>query len=272
MNKNQDKEKIISAYEKAAQDGIDPRCIPQKLENPVPVHDEIIYPNYSDEEQSNWKILYNRQMKFLPGRACDEYMEGVSKLNLSDKKIPYLKELSHIFFHSTGWKVARVPGLIHEQNFFEMLRRKVFPSTDYIRAKEELDYTPAPDLFHDIFGHMPLLTNKNFTSFYQMFGEAAMKAEGINRKYLETFHWFTVEFGLIRKPEGMRIYGAGIVSSHGEVQNALSDKVEVMEFNPERIVIQDYDVWHLQPILFAIESFEQLEQGFKEWTKKAGLF
>jgi phenylalanine-4-hydroxylase len=271
MNKNKDEEKIVSAYEKAAQDGIDPRCVPQKLENRVPEHDEIVYPNYSSEEQSNWKFLYNRQMQFLPGRACEEYIEGASKLNLSEEKIPYLKDLSHIFYNSTGWKVARVPGLIHEQNFFELLRRKVFPSTDYIRGKAELDYTPAPDLFHDIFGHMPLLTNKNFASFYQMFGEAAMKAEGVNRKYLETFHWFTVEFGLIKQSEGMRIYGAGIVSSHGEVQNALSGNVEVKEFDPEKIVVQDYDVWHLQPILFAIESFEQLEQGFKEWTKKTGL-
>lgn len=271
MNKKEEEKKIISAYEKAAQDGIDPRCIPQKLENPVPEHEEIIYPNYTAEEQSNWSFLYNRQMKFLPGRACEEYIEGAGKLNLSEEKIPYLKDLSHIFHNSTGWKVARVPGLIHEQNFFEMLRRKVFPSTDYIRGKEELDYTPAPDLFHDIFGHMPLLTNKSFASFYQMFGEAAMKAEGINRKYLETFHWFTVEFGLIRKPEGLRIYGAGIVSSHGEVQSALSGNVEVKEFVPENIIMQEYDVWHLQPILFAIESFEQLKQGFKEWTKKAGL-
>lgn len=269
--KNNEEKKIISAYEKAAQDGIDPRCIPQKLETLVPIHDEITYPDYTAEEQENWKFLHNRQMQFLPGRACEEYIEGADKLNLSPDKIPYLKDLSHIFYNSTGWKVARVPGLIHEQNFFELLRKRVFPSTDYIRRKEELDYTPAPDLFHDIFGHMPLLTNKNFASFYQMFGEAAFRAEGMNRKYLETFHWFTVEFGLIRKPEGMRIYGAGIVSSLGEVQNALSEKVEVKEFIPENIVKQDYDVWHLQPILFAIESFEQLELGFKEWTKKAGL-
>lgn len=271
MSKNPNEEKIISVYEKAAQDGIDPRCIPQKLEHPVPEHDEIVYPDYTEEEQSNWKILYNRQMKFLFGRACEEYIEGTKNLNLSEDKIPYLKNLSHIFYNLTGWKVARVPGLIHEQDFFELLRRKVFPSTDYIRSKEELDYTPAPDLFHDIFGHMPLLTNKNFASFYQMFGEAALKAEGMNRKYLETFHWFTVEFGLIRKPEGMRIYGAGIVSSLGEVQNALSDKVEVKDFDPEKIVIQEYDVWHLQPILFAIDSFEQLENGFKVWAKKVGI-
>lgn len=271
MNKNPKEEKIISAYEKAAQEGIDPRCIPQKLDKPVPEHDEIVYPDYTEEEQLNWKFLYNRQMKFLPGRACDEYLEGARNLNLSEDKIPYLKNLSHIFNTLTGWKVARVPGLIHEQDFFELLRRKVFPSTDYIRSKEELDYTPAPDLFHDIFGHMPLLTNKNFASFYQMFGEAALKAEGMNRKYLETFHWFTVEFGLIRNPEGMRIYGAGIVSSLGEVQSALSDKVEVKDFDPEKIVLQEYDVWHLQPVLFAIDSFQQLENGFKEWAKKAGI-
>jgi phenylalanine-4-hydroxylase len=271
MSNNPKEEKILSAYEKAAEDGIDPRCIPQRLEKPVPEHDEITYPDYTEEEQSNWKFLFERQMKFLPGRACDEYLEGTHKLNLTENKIPYLKELSHIFLKNTGWKVARVPGLIHEQNFFEMLQRKVFPSTDYIRRKEELDYTPAPDLFHDIFGHMPLLTNKSFASFYQMFGEAALKAEGKNRSYLETLHWFTVEFGLIKNPAGMRIYGAGILSSLNEVQNALSDKVEVKEFIPENIIKQEYDVWHLQPILFAIESFEQLEQGFKDWTKKVGL-
>ena len=271
MSKTEKNGREISAYEKAAQEGIDPRCFPQRLDNPVPEHDDILYPAYSGEEQDNWKFLYNRQMKFLHGRACKEYIEGTEKLNLSEENIPYLKELSNIFYESTGWKVARVPGLIHEQNFFEMLQRKVFPSTDYIRRKEELDYTPAPDLFHDIFGHMPLLTNINFASFYQMFGEAAMNAKGMNRKYLETFHWFTVEFGLIRNSAGLRIYGAGIVSSHGEVQNAMSDNVEVMEFNPDKIVIQEYDVWHLQPVLFAIDSFEQLETGFKNWANKAGI-
>ncbi len=270
MNQKEDNQGL-SAYEKAAGEGIDPRCIPQKLDGPVPEHDDIVYPDYPDSDQGSWKYLYERQMKFLPGRACNEYLEGTELLNLTSDKIPYLKDLSHIFFNATGWKVARVPGLIHEQNFFEMLRRRVFPSTDYIRGKNELDYTPAPDLFHDIFGHMPLLTNKNFASFYQKFGAAAMNAKGKDRTKLETFHWFTVEFGLIKNPEGMRIYGAGILSSHQEVQHSLSDQVEVIPFEPERIVEQEYDVWHLQPILFAIDSFEQLEKGFNEWTKKIGL-
>ena len=114
---------------------------------------------------------------------------------------------------------------------------------------------------------MPLLTDINFASFYQMFGEASMNAKGEDRILLETFHWFTVEFGLIRKNKKLEIYGAGIVSSHGEVEHALSDDVEVFDFDPEKMSKQKYDVWHLQPILFAIESFEQLENGFKDWAK-----
>ena len=261
----------LSAYEKAAEDGIDPRCIPQKLTGPVPVDDQINYPDYPDSDNESWKFLYDRQMKNLPGRVCNEYLAGVDILNFTRDKIPALKDLSAVFKKTTGWRVARVPGLIHEQNFFEMLREKIFPSTDYIRGKEELDYTPAPDCFHDMFGHMPLLTNPNFASFYQMFGEAALNAKGEDRKFLETFHWFTVEFGLIRQKEGMRIYGAGIVSSKEEVNHALSNEVKVKDFIPEKLVKQEYDVWHLQPILFAINSFEHLEEGFKEWTKKRGL-
>jgi phenylalanine-4-hydroxylase len=268
MNENNQE---LSAYEKAAQEGIDPRCIPQRLDGPVPEHDAIVYPDYPESDQESWRFLYDRQMKFLPNRACNEYMEGTEQLKLSHEKIPYLRDISHVFNKTTGWKIARVPGLIHEQNFFELLRRKVFPSTDYIRGKDELDYTPAPDLFHDIFGHMPLLTNKNYASFYQKFGDAAINAKGKDRTKLETLHWFTVEFGLIRNPEGMRIYGAGILSSLNEVQHALSKEVEVKEFDPEKIVVQQYDVWHLQPVLFAIESFEQLEKGFYDWTKKNGL-
>ena len=264
-------EKIISAYEKAAQEGIDPRCIPQKLTGPVPEHNEIEYPDYPYSDHEIWRFLFDRQMKFLPGKACEEYLEGSKRLNFTPDKIPALKDLSRIFYKTTGWKVARVPGLIHEQDFFAMLKRKVFPSTDYIRSKEELDYTPAPDLFHDMFGHMPMLTDANFASFYQMFGEAAFNAKGEHRKKLETFHWFTVEFGLIRKPEGMRIYGAGIISSLGEVQHALSNDVKVLDFDSEKIVNQAYDVWHLQPVLFAVESFEELENGFKIWTKKNNL-
>lgn len=271
MKNDQDDGKNLSAYERAAEEGVDPRCIPQRLEGPVPIHDDIIYPDYLDSDQETWKFLYNRQMDLLPGRACDEYYDGAEHLNLSSDQIPRLIDISNVFLKTTGWKIARIPGLIHEQDFFGLLQKKIFPSTDYIRGEEELDYTPAPDLFHDIFGHMPLLTNKNFASFYQMFGEAALNAKGSDRTKLETLHWFTVEFGLIKKSSDLRLYGAGIASSQKEVVHALSDEVEVIDFDPERVVKQSYDVWHLQPILFAVESFEHLEQGFYDWTKKLGL-
>ncbi|MDR3667860.1 MAG: phenylalanine 4-monooxygenase [Ignavibacteriaceae bacterium] len=264
-------EKILSAYAKAAEQGIDPRCIPQKLNGPVPEDNQIIYPDYPESDQESWRFLFHRQMQFLPGRVCNEYLTGSEKLKFTPDKIPALKDLSAVFKKTTGWKIARVPGLIDEQDFFELLRRRVFPSTDYIRGKNELDYTPAPDLFHDMFGHMPLLTDPNFASFYQMFGEAAFNAKGIQRKWLETFHWFTVEFGLINKPDGMRIYGAGIISSLGEVQHALSNEVEIKPFDVKKLINQPYDVWHVQPTLFAINSFEHLENEFKNWTKKEGL-
>ncbi len=264
-------EENLSAYEKAAKEGIDPRSIPQKLVDPVPIHDQIVYPDYNIEHHEIWKFLYNRQMGFLPNRAADEYLDGVNKLKLSPEKIPYLKEISEVFYKSTGWRVARVPGLIDVEDFFRLISQRVFPSTDYIRTKDELDYTPAPDLFHDIFGHMPMLTNSSFANFYQKFGMASLNANSSIRKQLETFHWFTVEFGLIKNSKGTRIYGAGILSSLREVQHALSNEVDVKDFEPEKLVMQEYDVWHLQPVLFAIESFEQLEAGFNEWCSKKGI-
>lgn len=266
-----EKKELLTAYEKAAADGVDPRCIPQRLSGDVPVGSEIVYPDYPAEDHDTWKILFNRQMGLLEGRVCKEYIEGTRMMSFSPEKIPFLGQLSGVLSQETNWKVARVPGLIHEENFFELLRQRIFPSTDYIRGKEELDYTPAPDLFHDIFGHMPLLTNPSFANFYQKFGEAALQAKGEQHIWLERFHWFTAEFGLINTNEGRRIYGAGIVSSLNEVQHALSKEVEVKPFDPEAIVNQEYEVWHLQPILFAIESFEQLEEGFNRWTKAQGL-
>ena len=260
-----------SAYEKAGAEEIDPRCIPQNLEGPPPVGDEIEYPGYSDTDNEIWRILVNRQLGLLPGRAGDVFMSGVEMLGLRSERIPALRDLSHVLEESTGWRVARIPGLLHEKDFFGLLSQRIFPSTDYIRGREEIDYTPAPDLFHDIFGHMPMLTQPHFADFYQHFGEAALHAEGADRPRLERFHWFTVEFGLIRQEEGIRIFGAGILSSKNEVTHALSDAVTVKEFNPSDIVEQDYDVWHLQDVLFVLDSFDQLVRGFREWTHSRGL-
>ena len=172
---------------------------------------------------------------------------------------------------ATGWRLARIPGLLHEKDFFTLLSKRLFPSTDYIREKNELGYTPAPDCFHDMFGHMPMLTHPAVADFYQLFGQSALHAKGIQRTYLERLHWFTIEFGLIRQPNGLRVFGAGIISSKEEMSHALSDKVEVRDFSIESVIQQDYEVWHLQPILYALDSFDQLVDEFRHWSNRQGM-
>lgn len=260
-----------SAYEKAGAEDLDPRCIPQSLEAPPPVGNDIPYPDYPADDHEIWSVLFKRQMDVLPGRAGDAFMNGLDVLGLTPGRIPALKDLSARLHAATGWEIARIPGLLHEKDFFGLLARRIFPSTDYIRGRGEIDYTPAPDLFHDIFGHMPMLAQPDFADFYQMFGKVALNAWGADRPRLERFHWFTVEFGLIRQQEGTRIFGAGILSSRNEVTHALSDQVTVLPFEPDRIVDQDYDVWHLQDVLFVLDSFEQLVTGFRDWTRKHGI-
>lgn len=260
-----------SAYEKAAEQGIDPRCIPIKLDAPAPVGQSLVYPSYPESDHETWRLLYARQRELLPGRACREFLDGVEMMSFPPNRIPALVHAHQVLNEATGWSVARVPGLLHEQDFFEYLARRVFPSTDYVRPREELDYTPAPDMFHDVFGHTPMITNRTFADFYQRIGQAAVNAEGEDRRRLERFYWFTVEFGLIRTDEGERIYGNGILSSYKEVRHSLTDEVEKVPFDVARITEQEYDVWHMQPLLFVIESFEQLAEGFDDWARSRGL-
>ena len=263
---------VVSAYEKAPSDGseLDPRCVPQNLDGPPPLGDEIAYPDYSAEDQANWRFLFERQMDMLPGRAGAAYLRGVDTLGMTPDRIPALADLSATLERTTGWQVARIPGLLHERDFFTLLSRRHFPSTDYIRGSDELDYTPAPDLFHDIFGHMPMLTEPDFADFYQLFGQAALNAEGVDRQSLERLHWFTVEFGLIRDPEEIRIFGAGVNSSKDEVLHAL-EQAEQRPFSVQAVIDQDYEVWHLQPVLFVAESFDQLVTEFRSWAVSRGL-
>lgn len=256
----------LSAYERAGLEGKDPRCIPIKIDAPLPVGEAIVAPEYSKAEHEIWAFLYKRQREILPGRACRAYMQGLEALQLPSDRIPALSELSLTLEKATHWRVARTPGLLHEQDFFEALANRIFPSTDYIREQHELDYTPAPDLFHDVFGHMPMITEPDFADFYQRYGQASLRATGANRRKLESFHWFTVEFGLVKEDGEPRIYGNGIVSSYQETFHALGQEVEVRPFDPEAMGAQSYEVWHVQPILYVVDSFEALKQGFEDWA------
>jgi phenylalanine-4-hydroxylase len=246
----------------------DPRCIPHKLTAPLPVGAECSYPAYTADEQDVWRTLYARMETLLPGRAADEFLTGLDALKLEKDRIPALADVSRKLQAATNWQIARTPGLLDAHDFFAYLARRIFPCTDYIRARSELDYTPAPDCFHDIFGHTPMIMHPRFANFYQKIGQAALACkdpaveEGLTRIY-----WFTVEFGLIKNPGGPRIYGNGIISSSGETQHSLTDKVKKLPYRPETLAAQPYDIWHFQDTLFVIESFDQLEQEFVRWAR-----
>lgn len=249
----------------------DPRCIPIALDAPIAEGDDIAYPGYTDEEHETWKIMYARQRELLPTHACAEFLAGMERLKFPEDRIPALSDVSRELKKATNWTLARSPGLLHEKDFFELLARRCFPSTDYIRPRSELDYTPAPDLFHDIFGHCPMITLPSFANFYQRIGQAAAKAEGDVRVGLVRIYWFTVEFGLVRQNGKDLIFGNGIASSYGEAVHALTDSAEKRPFIPELVAQQPYDIWHMQKTLFVVDSFEHLEQSFDAWAKKNGL-
>ncbi|GAB2878185.1 phenylalanine 4-monooxygenase [Microvirgula aerodenitrificans] len=231
-------------------------------------------PDYSDTEHETWTRLYARQRELLPGRACDEYLAGLARLELSETRLPRLVDISRRIEQYTGWRLTRVAGLVENDDFFTLLAGRCFPSTDFIRKPDELDYTPAPDMFHDLIGHAPLLTHSRFAAFFERFGHAGKAAFASGHpatEWLPRIYWYTVEFGLIRAAEGLRIYGSGIVSSPGEVLHSLSDAVTRHDFDLDAIAARDYDIWHMQNDLFVIDSFDQLEDDFAAWCREARL-
>jgi phenylalanine-4-hydroxylase len=261
-----------SAAATTVTDANDPRCVPIKLTRAIPVGDGIDYPPYTEEAHDVWRTLYARQEKLLAGRAADEFLAGLEALELDRKKIPALRDVSRRLFEETGWQIARTPGLLDAHDFFSHLARRIFPCTDYIRGRHELDYTPAPDCFHDIFGHTPMIVHERFADFYQRIGQAALACrDPAVEEALTRIYWFTVEFGLIRNRGGLRIYGNGIISSSGETQHSLTEQVRKVEFTPERLAAQAYDIWHFQDTLFVIESFDQLQNEFERWARERGL-
>jgi phenylalanine-4-hydroxylase len=258
--------------EAKAQDGSDPRCQPIKLSAPIPVGDEIQYPDYPESDHAVWRTLYARQERLLPGRAADEFLTGLKALELDPGRIPALAGVSRRLYEGTGWRIARTPGLLDAGDFFSHLARRIFPCTDYVRDRSELDYTPAPDCFHDIFGHTPMIMHPRFANFYQKIGKAALGCrDPAVGEALTRIYWFTVEFGLVRNPKGLRIYGNGIISSHAETQFSLTAEARKHPFIADEVARQPYDIWHMQEDLFVVESFEDLELRFDEWAARNAL-
>src|SRR5712671_2608811 len=175
------------------------------------------YERYSEEDQDIWRTLFTRQLPLIEKYAAPEVLHGVKTLGASSERIPNFVATNRMLHASTGWRIVAVPGLIPEQHFYAHLAKKQFPVSVWMRNRDELDYLHEPDLFHDFFGHVPLLTNPIFARFMQAYGEAGPKADSHHAvKMLARLYWYTVEFGLIHTPQGLRAYGAGILSSKGE--------------------------------------------------------
>lgn len=215
---------------------------------------------YTETDHQVWKTLYNRQMDLLPGRVCEEYLEGVRTLGIEAHEIPKFDELSRILKPLTGWEIVAVPGLIPSTPFFTLLANRKFPVSNWIRKPEEMDYLEEPDLFHDLFGHVPLLTNPVYGDFIAAYGRGGLKAMTMKSlKYITRLFWYSIEFGLLNTPQGLRIYGAGIASSRGETLYALdSDSPHRVGFDIMRMMQTHYRIDDFQETYFVIESFDQL--------------
>lgn len=219
-----------------------------------------IYENYTSEDFQVWKILYDRQIKNLPTAATSAYMEGLEKINFVGDHIPKFTETNEILFDITGWRLAVVPGIVPDYTFFELMSNRRFPATTWLRKMKELDYLEEPDMFHDVFAHVPLLTNQLFVNFLEELSKIGLNYCGNDYaiELLSRIYWFTVEFGLIRENGELRIYGAGILSSAGETKYSLSDEPPHYEFNVPVIMQTDFRKDVFQDRYFVIESYEQL--------------
>lgn len=214
--------------------------------------------HYPDAEHQVWNTLITRQLEVIKGRACQEYLDGIEQLALPLERIPQLDEINRVLQASTGWRVARVPALIPFQTFFELLASKQFPVATFIRTREELDYLQEPDIFHEVFGHCPLLTNPWFAEFTHTYGKLGLQASKEQRVFLARLYWMTIEFGLVDTPQGRKIYGGGILSSPKETLYSLSDAPEHQAFDPVEAMRTPYRIDILQPLYFVLPDLKRL--------------
>jgi phenylalanine-4-hydroxylase len=204
---------------------------------------------FSADEHAMWDKLFARQSEMLPGRAADAFLRGIDVLKLSQPGIPDYRELNARLMAATGWQIVAVPGLVPDDVFFSHLANRRFPAGNFIRTPQQLDYLQEPDIFHDVFGHVPMLADPVFADYMVAYGEGGLRSLGFGAlDHLARLYWYTVEFGLIQQPDGLRIYGAGIVSSYAESIFALEDP------SPNRIA---FDLLRVMRTHYRIDDFQQ---------------
>lgn len=215
---------------------------------------------YSAQDHEVWRTLFERQTRLLPGRACDAFVQGMRRLPMSADAIPDFGALNEVLQRQTGWQVVAVPGLVPDEVFFEHLANRRFPAGNFIRRPDALDYLEEPDVFHDVFGHVPMLMNPVIADFVQAYGQGGLRARTLGvLEQLARVYWYTIEFGLVREANGLRIYGAGIASSRTESVFALDDaSPNRIAFDLERVMRTNYRIDDFQESYFVLENLDQL--------------
>lgn len=216
--------------------------------------------HYTAAEHAVWATLYQRQSQLLPGRACDAFLQGLRDLPLDGQQIPDFHRLNAVLQRRTGWQLVAVPGLVPDAVFFDHLAHRRFPAGNFIRRADQLDYLEEPDVFHDVFGHVPMLMQPAMADFIQAYGQGGLRAQGLGHlEQLARLYWYTVEFGLMRQNGGVRIYGAGIVSSRTESVFALDDaSPNRLRFDLARVMRTRYRIDDLQESYFVIRDLDEL--------------
>ena len=243
------------------------------FDDPGKMYIDQRYDGYTEENQETWRILYDRQMDFLESRASDVYLSGAKAINLVRDHLPYLegsKSINNFLQKLTGWQSRAVPGYLPAKAFFACLARREFPTTIVIRPMKSIDYLPEPDIFHDVFGHVPLHADPVFADFLQTYGRAALTAsDEEDTTRLSRLFWFTVEFGLIREQNQLKLYGSGLISSPGESKHALeSPDVDRRPFDLDTVCNTGFEIDQYQPILYVLESFDQLRDAMNEYANR----
>ena len=225
-----------------------------------------IYENYTREDYKVWEILFNKRLENLQGIVAEEFLVALDDLNFKAEKIPNFVEINNILKNRTGWSIKTVPNISPPEEFFSFLSMKKFTATCWLRSIDQIDYLEEPDMFHDVFAHVPLLSNKDYTNFFKEMGEIAMSVIEDPKKLekLQRIYWFTIEFGLIKKNNRFKIYGAGIISSDEESKNALSKKSKKCEFDVKKVMNHSFRIDIVQDTYYFINSFDQLTSSIAE--------
>ncbi|MBP6334640.1 MAG: phenylalanine 4-monooxygenase [Bacteroidia bacterium] len=231
-----------------------------------------VYSDYTQEDFKVWKTLYNRQIEFIKLHGSKDYIQALEKIGFIADQIPDFSEVNTRLKGITGWKLQTVPCISPADSFFKLLSEKVFTATCWIRDFSELDYIEEPDMFHDVFGHAPLLTNPDYVKFFKAMGEIAM-GDISNQKLitmLQRLYWFTIEFGLVRESGQIKFYGAGIISSQSETRHALNPSSIKRDFNVSEIMNHDFRTDVIQEEYYVIDSFAQLSDSIEDIKREAG--